>query len=155
MARGSVPTARLRGGCDSDRRAREELQERAHARQLETQEGGEDAQWSLSCSARVFSHLVARIRPTAFVPRQSAPPALIDCFGRRQKLKWKTLHRRGMRESRSSEVQMPQINKTERKAREGCCCLRPVALLWVFLKTDPTQRNKTSPFCDKGIRSDV
>lgn len=93
-----------------------------HAK-LQTQEAAEETQWSFFCRADIFALLAARIGPAVFVPQQSALAALIDCFGPGQKLKWKTLQRDRMRESRALRSRNATTNEAgDEQERVAACC---------------------------------
>lgn len=138
-ARGCVQNACLREGCDAGRRASEraagEGARHTPSRRRERQRRKHNGR--SSAALIFFAPLAARIGPAVFVPQQSALSALIDCFGRGQKLKWKTLQRDRMRESRAPRSRNATTNEAgDEQERVGC--LLPVALF--FHQAAPTRR---------------
>lgn len=84
------------------------------------------------------------------MPQQSAAPLSSIAWDGRGSGRHCKETERG--EPRAPEVRRTAVNKAKEEQNKGCCLL-PVGLLF-FSEADPTQRNETSPFCDKGMSLD-
>lgn len=109
-------------------------------RQLEMREAAEETQWSF---LRYFLTSSGAYRPRRVCATAINTPALIDCFAQRQKLKWKTLQRDRMRESRASEVQIPRQTKREKSIWGLLLAASGAFVLWS--RPDPAKGNLAVP----------